>query len=233
MDSVTVVSMKDDKRELVLDGVTRVIAGTHTVTLYKPSAAPITLAASVGELDLQEGELVLVPVPSSPVEDWITRRRSVRKYTKDPVSEADVQLLLRVAMAAPSGRDIRPWHFVVVRDAKLRQELGQVHTWSYMCADAPVVIAVCGEPAASHHWIADCSAATENILLAASGIGLGAVWVAVFPVPEREEKVRRILKLPEHIRPLCLIPIGHPAERKTARTRYEERKVHYDVVSET
>lgn len=132
-------------------------------------------------------------------------------------------------MAAPSASDIRPWAFVVVRERQRREALAKTHQWSTMCAHAPVVVVVVGDPAASDHWVEDCSAATENLLLAAAGLDLGAVWVAVYPRPQREAHVRQVLDIPDPLRPLCLVPIGHPAETKSPRTRYEEGKVHHET----
>jgi len=133
-------------------------------------------------------------------------------------------------MAAPSASNIQPWEFIVVRDPTLRQQLAQVHPWSGMAADAPVVFVVCGRPSDSHHWVEDCSAATQNLLLAATALGLGGVWVAMYPRNQCEDHVRAILRLPETWRPLCLVPVGHPAETKAARTQYDAQRVHYDAL---
>jgi len=160
--------------------------------------------------------------------DLIKRRRSIRQYTSQDVTQEEVRQLLEAAMAAPSGSARDPWHFVVVRDAATRQKLSQTHTFSDMCARAPVVIVVCGDEKVSDHWISDGAAATENLLLAVTALGLGAVWVGVYPRAERETHVRQVLSIPPNIRILCLIPIGHPAEEKPPRTRYNPEKVHYD-----
>lgn len=160
---------------------------------------------------------------------WIMKRRSIRTYTDAPVSDEQVDHMLRAAMAAPSADDIRPWGFVVVRDAGRRTELAAVHPWSAMCIGAPLVVAVLGYPEVSDHWVEDCSAATENLLLAAASLDLGAVWVAVYPHPVPEDKVRRILGIPDQFRVLCLVPIGHPIEPKAARTRYQADRVHYET----
>jgi nitroreductase len=132
-------------------------------------------------------------------------------------------------MAAPSADDIRPWAFVVVRDPARRRNLAETHPWSRMCADAPVVFTVIGDPAASDHWIDDCSAATENLLLAVAGLDLGAVWVGIYPHSRYEAHVRHVLGIPDRLRVLCLVPVGHPAENKSPRTRYEESKVHHET----
>jgi nitroreductase len=158
----------------------------------------------------------------------IKQRRSIRQYTNEDVDEEQVRTLLEAGMAAPSGRARDPWHFIVVRNAETRARLAQTHTFSDMCTRAPVVIVVCGDESLSEHWIADCAAATENILLAATGLGLGAVWVGIYPRPERESHVRQVLSIPAPIRILCMIPVGHPAEQKPPRTRYNPERVHFE-----
>jgi nitroreductase len=160
--------------------------------------------------------------------DLIKRRRSIRQYTNQDVTEEEVRQLLEAAMAAPSSSARDPWHFIVVRDAATRQKLSQTHTFSDMAARAPVVIAVCGDEKVSDQWTFDCAAATENLLLAVTALGLGAVWAGVYPRAEREMHVRDVLNIPSNIRILCLIPIGHPAEEKPPRTRYNAAKVHYE-----
>jgi nitroreductase len=160
--------------------------------------------------------------------DLIKKRRSIRKYTPDPVSDDAVRKLLEAAMAAPSADNLQPWEFVVVQDADLRQQLARTHPWSDMCADAPVVFVVCAEERRASHWVEDASAATENLLLAATGLDLGAVWVGVYPNAQNEEHVRQALDIPGKLRVLCLVPVGHPAESKAPRTKYDEAKVHYD-----
>ncbi len=161
--------------------------------------------------------------------EFLFKRRSIRAYKQEQVSAEVVQALLEAAMAAPSANDLRPWEFVVVRDEIKRKELAAIQPWSGMCANASVVFVVIGNPATSDHWVEDCSAATENLLLAIAALDLGAVWVAVYPRLEREKRVRAILNIPEHLRVLCLVPVGYPNEQKAPRTRYEERKVHHEV----
>jgi nitroreductase len=160
--------------------------------------------------------------------DLIKKRRSIRKYTAAPVSDEPVRKLLEAAMAAPSADNLQPWEFIVVQDANLRQKLARTHPWSDMCADAPVVFVVCAEEQRASHWVEDASAATENLLLAAAGLDLGAVWVGVYPNAGNEEHVRQALDIPGKLRVLCLVPVGHPAESKEPGTKYEEGKVHYD-----
>ncbi len=160
--------------------------------------------------------------------DMIKKRRSIRKYTDQAVTDEQIRQLLEAAMAAPSASNIQSWEFVVVRDPNLKRQLAQTHTWSHMAADAAAVFVVCGNERASRHWVEDASAATENLLLAVTALGLGAVWVGIHPNDDREAHLRRVLDIPDEIRVLCLVPVGHPAESKSPRTQYTEGKVHYE-----
>jgi nitroreductase len=160
-------------------------------------------------------------------------RRSIRTFTADAVDPAQVEMLLKAAMAAPSAANRKPWHFIVVTDARVRETLAQAHPHARMLTESPVALVPCGEPSMSipgrqDYWIQDLAAATENILLASTGLGLGSVWCGVYPVQERVEAVRRILCVPEHVIPFALIAIGHPAEQKEPRTQYDARRIHRD-----
>jgi nitroreductase len=157
----------------------------------------------------------------------IFARRSIRKYTDEPVSQADIQTLLEAAMAAPSASNRKPWYFVVVTKRETLDSLAEAHPHGKMLFEAPLCIAVCGGPVASERfWVQDCSAATENLLLAATALGLGAVWLGVYPKEDRVAGIRQVLGIPETIAPLNLISIGHPAEEKEPRTQYNEARVH-------
>ncbi len=156
----------------------------------------------------------------------ILARRSIRQYTPAPVSEEHVKTLLEAAMAAPSASDIKPWHFIVVSDRETLDALADVHPHGKMLYDAALCVAVCGVPEESRYWVQDCSAATENLLLAVTALGLGAVWLGVHPREERVAPVRRVLGIPESVVPLNLLSIGHPAEEQEARTQYDEARVH-------
>lgn len=153
-------------------------------------------------------------------------RRSIRIYTDEPVSEADLKSLLEAGMAAPSGSNRKPWHFVAVTEREMLRALAEAHPYGKMVAKAGAAIAVCGEPDASKWWVQDCSAATENILIAAVALGLGAVWVGCHGSPEREEAIRGVLGIPDTIGVLSLLAVGHPAEKKEARTQYDANRVH-------
>jgi len=157
----------------------------------------------------------------------IFARRSIRKYTVEQIGEEDIKTLLEAAMAAPSASNLKPWHFVVVTDRQTLDDLAEAHPHGKMLFEAPLCIAVCGDPTISRrYWVQDCSAAAENLLLAAVAGGLGAVWLGVYPREDRVAAIRRVLSIPETMVPLNLISIGHPAEEKEPRTQYDEARVH-------
>jgi nitroreductase len=165
---------------------------------------------------------------STPI-DWILKRRSIRKYTTERVNNAMIKALLKAAMAAPSASNRTPWDFIVIKDRKQLDSLADAHPYGKMLYEAPLCIAVCGDTKLSElYWVQDCSAATENLLLAAIGLNLGGVWLGVYPRKKRVTQVKSILQLPPHIIPLNLIAFGHPAEKKEARTQYDETRVHDD-----
>lgn len=158
----------------------------------------------------------------------IFARRSIRSYKDEPVGKEHIKTLLEAAMAAPSASNLKPWHFVVVTDRETLDKLADRHPHGKMLFEAPLGIAVCGDPAVSAgYWVQDCSAATENLLLAAVALGLGAVWLGVHPKEDRVTAVRDVLRIPENIVPLNLVSIGHPGEQKEARTQYDETRVHH------
>jgi nitroreductase len=163
--------------------------------------------------------------------DSILSRRSIRKYTDEPVPENLVRELLAAAMSAPSAGNQQPWHFIVIRDRGILDQITKYHPHSQMLKQASVAIAVCGDEDLQIHkgyWVQDCSAATENILLAAHTKGLGAVWLGVYPREDRVKALKNILGIPKNVTPLCVISIGYPAERKEPANRYSESRVHYN-----
>ena len=164
----------------------------------------------------------------------IMTRASVRTYTAELVDSADVITLLKAGMAAPTAMNRQPWVFVVIIDAARRAAMAAELPYCKMAATAPLLIAVCGDKAkfiedAPEYWVQDCSAATENILLAAHALGLGAVWTGVYPVRDRVEMVSKALGLPEGIIPLNIICIGHPDSDNPAKDKWDPAKVHYNM----
>lgn len=158
--------------------------------------------------------------------DAIFARRSIRAYTQEAVSEKEINSLLEAGMAAPSASNRKPWHFVVTTDRETLRRLADQHPYGKMLAGAGLGIAVCGDPAISKWWVQDCAAATENILIAASALGLGAVWLGCHGDPKRERAIQNALGIPEQIGVLSLLSIGNPAEKKQARTQYDPARVH-------
>lgn len=165
----------------------------------------------------------------------IATRKSIRKF--DPlraVEDDKVEKILKAAMAAPSAMDRRPWEFIVVKDRALLQRLGERLPYSRVGNGAQLAIVVCGAldnglpGRGKEYWIHDCSAATMNILLAAHGLGLGAVWTGVFPGEERIAIVREILSIPEGYAPLNIIPVGYPAEDPAVKNKWNPAKIHSD-----
>lgn len=162
---------------------------------------------------------------SDTVFQTLLARRSIRKYSAQPVNPEQVRRLLEAAMAAPSGHNKQPWHFVIVTGRATLDRLAENHPYAKMLFQAPLCIVVCGEPQ-SEFWAQDCSAATMSILLAATEMGLGSVWMGVHPNPDLERLVREALAVPPAFTPFCLIAVGHPAEQREPRTQYGAEKVH-------
>ncbi|MCX7797224.1 MAG: nitroreductase family protein [Melioribacter sp.] len=161
----------------------------------------------------------------------ILTRRSIRKFENKEIAEELIIKLLEAAMYAPSARNTQPWHFVVINDRKKLDEIPRLHPYADMCYDAPLAIMVCGdlnlEPLEGYIAI-NCAAATQNLLLAAHDLGLGAVWLGVYPRKERMEKLSKFFGLPSNIIPVSLVAIGYPAENKEKPERFNPERIHYN-----
>ena len=164
----------------------------------------------------------------------IMTRVSVREFTGEKISEAQIDTLLRAAMAAPSAINKQPWAFVVVTDEAIIAKLGEALPYS-RCSNHPAVAIIpCGDLTKAipgemgAFWINDVSAATENLLLAAHAMGLGAVWTGLHPDMNRARLVQDMLGLPEHIIPLCVVPVGVPAEQPAVKDKYLPENIHYN-----
>ena len=161
----------------------------------------------------------------------LLKRRSVRKFTDEPVSEEDILKLLHAGMSGPSACNRTPWEFFVVTNPETLEKLRKASRFSRI--SSPLTIVVCGNLLKSlplelsSFWIQDCSAATENILLKATDLGLGAVWCGIHPMKTSEKKVSEALGLSANLIPLNIIRIGHPAEKPESRDQYNEKKIHY------
>ncbi len=165
----------------------------------------------------------------------IRKRRSIRAYTKEDVSEEEVKKLIDTARWAPSAGNIQPWEFIIVRNAETKRKLSVAALDQSFIEEAPVVIVVCadqkrsawgyGQRGATLYCLQDTAAATQNLLLATHALGLGACWIGAF----REEGVRQALNLPIDVRPVAIVPVGHPAEKPMAPSRRPLSEiVHYE-----
>ncbi len=164
----------------------------------------------------------------------IFSRKSVRTFQNDPVSKEKLEMLVRAGMAAPTAVDKRPWEFIVITDRTVLNRLADALPYARMARQAAAGIVVAGDTrkqwggSDSSYWIMDCSAATENILLAAESMGLGAVWTAVYPEDSRTHTVRKILGIPGHIIPLNFIPVGIPQGKEKPKDKYNPAQVHWN-----
>lgn len=159
----------------------------------------------------------------------IFKRRSIRNYTGEQVSDAEVEALLRAAMAAPSAGNEQPWEFVVIRDRAAMEGIMAVHPYSAMLKEAPVAICVCGDLEREKYegfWVQDCSAATENLLVAAADMGLGTCWLGVHPRAEREKGIAELLGIPAHVVPFAVIAVGRPAQTAASADRFDPSRIH-------
>ena len=170
----------------------------------------------------------------------ILSRSSLRRFTSEPVSNEAVQTLLHAAMAAPSSMNLQPWHFIVIRNEKLKLELRSCLPYAKMLKDGSIGIVVCGDTSLYErvnrmdgedntlYWVQDCSAASENLLLTAHALGLGAVWTGVYPLESRVSKLQELLRIPSSIVPLNLIVVGHPASSTKPMDKWDATKIHYE-----
>lgn len=161
--------------------------------------------------------------------EMLLTRRSRRKYTEEDVSEEQVHMLLDAAMSAPSARNTQPWHFLVITERDVLDSMAEIIPYGKMLGDAPLGMVVCGDRTCQEregYLIQDCSAATQNILLAAHALDLGAVWLGVYPREERIEGLRMLFNLPDDILPIAAISIGVPQEPGAREDRYQAARVH-------
>lgn len=183
---------------------------------------------------VKKEEPVMKQANKVPVLDNIHARTSIRSYLPREVEDEKIEQLLKAAMAAPTATNKQPWAFIVIKDTVVLNELGNTLPYAKMTKDAPLAIAVCGDLSKAiggegeEYWVQDASAATQNLLLAAQGLELGAVWTGVYPIKERVKEVKQILHLPAHIIPLNVIPIGYPAENPLPKNKWKQENVHID-----
>ena len=219
--------MKRFMMQMMRTMVTVIVVGTMAVMIFSLR----------GELAEAKAKLVVAKADGEPgLFETIAARTSIRKFDPSkPVSNADIEKILKAGMCAPSAMDRRPWEFIVVRDKVKLTALGNRLPYSRCGNGAQAAIVVCGNldnglpGRGKEYWIHDCSAATMNILLAAKGLGLGAVWTGVYPGEDRVAVVREVLSIPEGYAPLNVIPLGYPAENPTPKDKWNPAKVHHDT----
>ena len=158
----------------------------------------------------------------------IMSRRSIRKYKDNKIPNNTINTLLKAAMNAPSAHNRQPWHFIVVDDRETLKKVQEYHQYSKMLEIASHAIIVLGDNKLQEtdFWIHDCSAATENILIAANALGLGAVWLGVHSNEKLIEGTKKLFNVPENVTPLCIISLGYPEETKPPRDNYNPERVH-------
>ena len=161
--------------------------------------------------------------------ETIFARKSVRSYLQKPIEEEKIELLLKAGMAAPSGKNLQPWEFIVVDDRSILDAMAEELPFAKWLKESPIAIIVCGDSEKSSYWYLDCSASAQNILLAAESLGLGAVWTATYPYEDRMEVVKKFIDIPDNITSLCVIPIGYPSTPQQPKDKWDSTKVHRNI----
>ncbi|MDD3470895.1 MAG: nitroreductase family protein [Thermoguttaceae bacterium] len=159
-------------------------------------------------------------------------RRSVRRFEKTPIAEETLEKILKAGMYAPSACNCQPWEFIILDDPAIVSEIPKINPHAAMALQAPLSILVCGDLQREHpsgYWVVDCAAAVQNIMLAAHALGVGSVWTAVYPRPERVAGFKTLLNLPEHIVPHALDVVGYAAEQPTPPNRFVPTRIHHNA----
>lgn len=160
----------------------------------------------------------------------IYTRYSCRSFTDQKVEMELLEEIVRAAMAAPSAKNVQPWEFIILDDREVMDQLCEALPYAKMLSSAQAAVVVCGVSSSveggSDHWVVDCSAATQNLLLAAHTLGLAAVWTAVYPYVERLEPTLKVLPMPEGVVPLCVVPIGYAAREPRVKDKFKSEKIH-------
>lgn len=200
-------------------------------SLFAFAAALLMLGACNPQVEENKNEAPEVDKGQAAIENIMTRT-SIRQFKEQPVEQEKVDIMLKAAMAAPTAVNLQPWHFIVITDKKAIGLLS-----GNQPTNAPLLIAVCGNTDKTtmengnklpDFWVQDVSAATENLLLAAHALGLGAVWTGVYPVMERTAEVANVLNCPPNIIPLAVVRIGYPDEAPEPKDKFKEENISYN-----
>lgn len=170
-----------------------------------------------------EAKKVVTPI------DNIFERKSVRSFENKSISKDTLELLVKSGMAAPSAMNRQPWQFFVSTDRAKMDTLSNRLPYAKMLKESAAAIVVLGNPEVSKQWMIDCSACTQNILLAAESLGLGAVWTAAYPYEDRVSAIKEVYAIPDPWQPLSLIPVGYPKGEHKPKDKWDSAKVHYEV----
>jgi len=142
-----------------------------------------------------------------------------------------VEDIIAAGMMAPSAGNEQPWHFLVMRERKILTAISKAHLYASLVNKAPLAVLVCGDASKGRYegfWIQDCAAATQNMLLAAHGLGLASFWIGIYPRKQRISDIRAVISLPEHIKPFSLLPVGYPGEVKERERRFDRGRIHLE-----
>lgn len=194
----------------------------------------LCVAALFASCESKEGKEVVVDCPDATqlVIDNIMTRTSIRQFTNQPIAKDTLISIVKAGMAAPSAVNLQPWSFIVIDEPEALKRLNEVHPHANL-KTATASIVVCGlldktdNETVRAYWVQDCSAATENILLAAHAYGIGAVWCGVYPNEERIPSVKEVLEIPENVMPLNIITMGYPAENPEPKDKFKTDNIHY------
>ncbi|MDR2814944.1 MAG: nitroreductase family protein, partial [Prevotellaceae bacterium] len=202
------------------------------INIYQIATLALSVAVVILAYTKTSSDKAMGTSKKDAVIENIHSRKSVRKYVAGrPVSKDDLLALVKAGMAAPTAKNAQPWAFVILSERSTLDKLADGMTYGKMLKAAPSAIVVCGnleKDANGDLWMLDCSAATQNILLAAEAMGLGAVWATAYPYKDRMAAVAGALELPAHIVPLCVIPVGYPTGTETPKNKWKEENVKWE-----
>ena len=208
---------------------------TERLLVFTMAVAMFVMSYKIGALS-HGGSAGSIPMGSKrgTVLSVIHNRKSVRVFTDQEVSKADLDTIMKAGMAAPTGFDARPWQFVVTTDREVMKELRKELGYAKGLDTSPAAIIVCGDMHKTDEreprfWLTDTCAATQNMLLAIEAMDLGGVWCTLYPGEDRMAHARKVLNLPEHIMPMCVIPVGYPAGENVPKDKYDPNNIHWET----
>ena len=161
----------------------------------------------------------------------IFKRRSIRRFKAEPIPDEAISQIIKAAMAAPSANNLKAWHFVIITKRELLNQLAEIHPYGKMLNEAAAAILVCGniqKQNVTGYLYMDCAAATQNILLEATSLDIGSVWLGVYPREARMSEIGSFFKIPDNIIPVSLVALGYPAEQKPINNPWQAEAIHYN-----